>query len=373
MGQRSTLTEFRITRFQYPRIRPVGDSQVRSEEVNVATLELIDGEGRVGLGFVQALFTVLPDADEIARIFAEQAWPNLEGKRPIELAMAVRHARGGNARRMTLPFEEAIQHAVWDLLAQQQDMPLWRMLGGDRESVPVYASGLDFHLSDADFTELFGSAAEQGYDAFKIKVGHPDLARDLHRLDLLRQAVGAGRKVMVDANEAWTAQRTIEALRCFSRAGHEIYWVEDPVPRDDIDGLRLIRQQGVTYVNSGEYLDLTGKRRLLEAQACDMLNVHGQVGDVMRAAWLAGEHNVEVTLGNSFLEIGVNMALALPGVRWLEYSFQNFDHLVEQPFHIRDGKIYGSDQPGHGLRLSDAARRHHSRPELSSASPSVPA
>ena len=87
-----------------------------------------------------------------------------------------------------------------------------------------------------------------------------------------------------------------------------------------------------------------------------MLNVHAQVGDVMRAGWLASEQNVEVTLGNSFLEIGVNMALALPGVRWLEYSFQNFDHLVEKTFTIRDGMIFGSDTPGHGLRLSATAQ-----------------
>ena len=63
-----------------------------------------------------------------------------------------------------------------------------------------------------------------------------------------------------------------------------------------------------------------------------------------------------MTLGNTFLELGVNMALALPGVRWLEYSFQNFDHLVEEPLVMADGLIHGRDVPGHGLNLSDAAR-----------------
>lgn len=350
------ISNARITRFQFPRDRPVGDSQVRSEEVNVAAIELIDAQGRIGLGFAQALFTVLPDAQEMERVFAEQAWPGLDGREPAALALAVRRPRGGNVRRMTLPFEEAIQQAVWDLFAQQQDLALWRMLGAERSSVPVYASGLDYHLSDDAFTELFGNAAEQGYRGFKIKVGHPDLERDVHRLALLKRAVGTDRPVMIDANEAWTGQQTLDALATFERAGHRIFWVEDPVPRDDIDGLRLIRRRGVTHVNAGEYLDLSGKRRLLEQRACDMLNVHGQVGDVMRAGWLAGEHNVEVTLGNSFLEIGVNMALALPGVRWLEYSFQNFDSLVEETFAIRDGMIFGSDLPGHGLRLSRAAR-----------------
>jgi L-alanine-DL-glutamate epimerase-like enolase superfamily enzyme len=321
----------------------------------VAAVELIDGAGRIGLGFAQSLFTPLPDNLEIERRFAEEAWPTLDGQYPANLALAVRRVRGGNARRMTLPFEEAVQHAIWDLFAQQMDQPLWRLLGAERDTVPVYASGLDYHLSDHDFVELFGNAAEEGFRGYKIKVGHPDLERDLHRLDLLRKATGDQKPVMIDANEAWTAQQTIDALRVFDRAGHHIFWVEDPVPRDDFDGLRKLKQLGLTRVNSGEYLDLSGKCRLLEARACDMLNVHGQVGDVMRAGWLAEECNVEVTVGNTFLEIGVNMALALPDVRWLEYSFQNFDHLTEEQFTIKDGMIYGKTIPGHGLKL----RRQH--------------
>jgi L-alanine-DL-glutamate epimerase-like enolase superfamily enzyme len=356
MNSASVVSDFQITRCHFPRDRVIGDSQVRSLEVHVAAVELIDAAGRVGLGFAQSLFTSLPELAEIERRFREEAWPSIAGRSPVNMALAVRRVRGGNARRMTLPFEEALQHAIWDLFAQQQQQPLWRLLGGERESVPVYASGLDFHLSDSDFVELFGRAAERGFRGFKIKVGHPEIERDLHRLELLRKATGGRGPVMVDANEAWTAQATVAALRTFERAGHRIFWVEDPVPRDDIDGLRMLRQLGLTRVNSGEYLDLSGKRRLLEARACDMLNVHGQVGDVMRAGWLAHECNIEVTLGNTFLEIGVNMALALPDVRWLEYSFQNFDHLVEEPFAITDGLIRGKEVPGHGLRLRREVR-----------------
>lgn len=167
---------------------------------------------------------------------------------------------------------------------------------------------------------------------------------------------------MIDANEAWTAQEAVIALQAFAKAGHVIYWAEDPVFRDDVDGLRLLRRSGLTRINSGEYLDLAGKRRLLEAGACDVINVHGHVSDVMRAGWLAADANVEVAFGNTLLEIGVNMALALPGVRWLEYSFRNFEHLVEKPFAIRDGLIFGSDMPGHGLVLSSAARSSHRCP-----------
>jgi len=170
---------------------------------------------------------------------------------------------------------------------------------------------------------------------------------------------------MIDANEAWGAKEAIVKLEHIRQAGYELLWVEDPILRNDIDGLRLLRNSVPwTLINSGEYLDAAGKRQLMQAGATDILNVHGQVTDVMRVGWLAAELGIPVSLGNTFLEVGVHMACALPEVEWLEYSFQNFDHLVEQPMRIEDGWIYAPDWPGHGLVLSEAARRDWARPRL---------
>jgi L-alanine-DL-glutamate epimerase-like enolase superfamily enzyme len=85
---------------------------------------------------------------------------------------------------------------------------------------------------------------------------------------------------------------------------------------------------------------------------------------VMRIGWLAAELGVPVCLGNTFLEMGVHMAVALPEVEWLEYSFQNFDHLVDQPIEITNGWAIAPDRPGHGLVLSETARRDWARPKL---------
>jgi len=359
------IAEFRITRFQFARDRVIGDSQVRADEVNFAALELIADTGDIGLGFIQTLFVPLPDQAEIERIFLTEAWQSLEGEPPAALAHQVTRPRGGNQRGFTLPFHEALQQAYWDLAAKEVKLPLWRLLGGTRDRVPAYASGLDFHLSDDAFVELFGHADAIGYSAFKIKVGHPDFERDLHRLNLLQKTVRRGARIMIDANEAWSPKEALTKLETIRRAGYDLLWVEDPVLRTDFDGLRLLRQGAPwTQINSGEYLDAAGKRLLLEANAIDMLNVHGAVTSVMRIGWLAAERGVPVTLGNTFLELGVHMAVALPEVGWLEYSFQNFDHLVSEPIEIRDGYAYAPARPGHGLVLSEAARRQHARPQL---------
>jgi L-alanine-DL-glutamate epimerase-like enolase superfamily enzyme len=359
------LSDYRVTRFQFRRDRTIGDSQVRTDAVNVAALELVADTGESGLGFIQSLFTPLPAEGDIARVFADEAWPELMGQAPIALVHRVARPRGGNNRPFSIPFHEALQVALWDLAAKQVGLPLYRLLGGRRNKVRAYASGLDFHLSDTDFAALFAHANSLGYEAFKIKVGSPDFDWDMHRLALLAKTVRSGSKVMVDANEAWSPKEAVVKLEAMRRAGHDIYWVEDPVPRLDFDGLRLIRQSCPwTLVNSGEYLDAGGKRQLLEAGGADILNVHGQITDLMRIGWLAAECNIPVTVGNTFLEIGVHLACALPEVEWLEYSFQNLDHLVEEPMEIRAGWIVAPERPGHGLVLSETARRDWRRPEV---------
>ncbi len=359
------LTEFRITRFQFARDRVIGDSQVRADDVNIAALELIADTGTVGLGFIQTLFHPLPDEAEIKRVFLSEAWPSLEGQPPAGLVHRVSRPRGGNQRAFSLPFHEALQVALWDLAAKEVNLPLHKLLGSRRNKVRAYASGLDFHLSDDDFVNLFAHAESIGYDAFKIKVGSPDFEWDLHRLALLAKTVKPGSRFMIDANEAWGAKEAVTKLETIRRAGYDLLWVEDPILRLDFEGLRLLRESVPwTLINSGEYLDASGKRALMMAGGTDILNVHGQVTDVMRIGWLAAELGIPVSLGNTFLEVGIHAACALPEVEWLEYSFQNFDHLVEQPIEIRDGWAYAPDRPGHGLVLSEAARQQWHRPNL---------
>ncbi|HWV02050.1 MAG TPA: mandelate racemase/muconate lactonizing enzyme family protein [Devosia sp.] len=359
------IAEFRITRFQFARDRVIGDSQVRADDANVAALELADDKGRVGLGFIQTLFHPLASQAEIARVFEDEVWPGLVGQLPLGLVHRVNRLRGGNQRAFTLPFHEALQVALWDLAAKQVGLPLHQLLGSRRSRVRAYASGLDYHLSDAAFEALFAHADSLGYTAFKIKVGAPDFERDLHRLQLLAKTVRPGAQIMIDANEAWGAKEAAVKLTAIRKAGYELLWVEDPILRHDFEGLRLLRDACPwTLINSGEYLDAAGKRALMLAGGTDILNVHGQVTDVMRIGWLAAEMGIPVTLGNTFLETGVHMACALPEVEWLEYSFQNFDHLVDEPMVIRDGWIYAPDRPGHGLVLSETARREWARSDI---------
>jgi L-alanine-DL-glutamate epimerase-like enolase superfamily enzyme len=368
------LADFRITRFQYARDRVIGDSQVRIEDMHVATLELIADSGEVGLGFILSLFHPLPDQVEIERVFRTEAWEGIEGQPPAALVHRVSRPRGGNQRAFSIPFHEALQLALWDLTAKEVGLPLHQLLGSRRNRVEAYASGLDYHLTDDEFVTFFAHADAIGYRAFKIKVGNPDFDWDLNRLKLLKKNVRKDALVMIDANEAWGAKEALAKLEVIRREGYDLLWVEDPILRDDHAGLRMLKNAASwTLINSGEYLDAHNKRLLMEADATDILNVHGQVTDVMRIGWLAADRGIPVSLGNTYLEVGVHMACALPEVAWLEYSFQNYDHLVDQPVEIRDGWAIAPNRPGHGLVLKESARKQWNRPHVLSRADIGPA
>jgi L-alanine-DL-glutamate epimerase-like enolase superfamily enzyme len=112
------IADFRITRFQFSRDRVIGDSQVRADEVHLATIELVGERGETGLGFMQSLFHPLPAEKEIERTSARSAGLRSKVSTPKRWPTRCAAPRGGNVRRLGLPFEEALQHAVWDLFAK---------------------------------------------------------------------------------------------------------------------------------------------------------------------------------------------------------------------------------------------------------------
>lgn len=355
------IAAFRLTRYAFPRSRVIGDSQVRSTMHWIGALELTDTQGRTGLGFFGALFAPLPPLAELERAFEAESWEGLRQQQPAILTHRVTRPRGGNIRGTI--FGQAIDQATWDLYAKQLGLPLARLLGATRDRVPAYASGLEFHLPTDAACAFFQRAYAQGFRSFKTKIGHPDLQWDIARLKAFQQALGPDAELMVDANEAWSPKEAIHRIHAYRDAGIPVNWVEDPCLRDDYVGLAEVRR-GLPFARivAGEYLDLHGKRLLLEHRATDVMHVHGVVSDVMRAAWLAAEYGVPVAFGNTSFEVGVNLAAAMPELIWMEYSFHEDTRLLDQPIQFENGYALVPDRPGHGLTLSEAGRREFARP-----------
>jgi L-alanine-DL-glutamate epimerase-like enolase superfamily enzyme len=95
-------------------------------------------------------------------------------------------------------------------------------------------------------------AVDQGFHAVKVKVGSPTLRQDLERVERVRKAVGDEIRIMVDANQALTVAEATRRGRAFERLG--VYWWEEPIPADDLDGYADLARALDIPVAAGENL-----------------------------------------------------------------------------------------------------------------------
>jgi L-alanine-DL-glutamate epimerase-like enolase superfamily enzyme len=118
-----------------------------------------------------------------------------------------------------------IDIALWDLAARLAGRPLWRLLGGDRDRVPAYASGInpDRAVDQAE------EAKAAGFRAFKLKIGF-GAELDLANLEALRARLGPDAPIAVDANQAWNLEEALEISRALAR--HAPLWLEEPLAAD---------------------------------------------------------------------------------------------------------------------------------------------
>ena len=254
----STLERFAITRFQFPRGRVIGDLQVRSDTHYLGALELVSSSGQVGLGFFLALFHPLPPQNELERVFATEHWPALAQQNPSALLNRLSRPRGGNIRPNF--FAQAIDQALWDLQAKELGMPLYQLLGGKRNRVPAYASGLEFRLPIEAACAFYAQAKARGFSAFKLKIGHPDLAWDLGA-SANRRCGGSRCAADGRRERGLVAERGDPASVRLSRRRLPDLLDRGPVPARRLRGTGA-RGPGsaVTHINTGEYLDMHGKR-----------------------------------------------------------------------------------------------------------------
>jgi L-alanine-DL-glutamate epimerase-like enolase superfamily enzyme len=351
-GDDLRIERWSLTRLDFPTTRPWGDAHVAYDGMSLAALELECRSGLRGLGFVESA----ERQDRLADSFARTLAPGLIGQHPLRVLNTQRRPRGGNIGPQ--PFAAGVDQALWDLAAKAAGLPLYRLLGGDSGRVPAYLSGLEFRLPLEDACGFFQRGRELGFRAFKCKVGHPDLARDIERLLAFQQIVGPGGRLLADANESWSPKEAVARLHAFADAGIELFWIEDPCLRDDIEGLaRVSREAPFVRVNAGEYVGLRGKWRLLQGGAVDILNINDHLSEGLIAARLAAEHGVPVSVGNTALDLGVHLAAALPEVELMEWSMLGWDVLAEDPITLRDGFAIAPERPGHGIVLAEAARR----------------
>ncbi|MBV8167090.1 MAG: mandelate racemase/muconate lactonizing enzyme family protein [Alphaproteobacteria bacterium] len=218
--------------FRTPIATPVVASFGRMTDRPMVLVRVADRDGAVGWGEVWCNFPN-SGAEHRARLIAELFRPLLVGKAHAGPAAAF-EALSRATRVLAIQTGEpgplaqcvaGIDTALWDLVGRRAQTPLWRLLGGQNPTIPVYASGLNPDKPEA----LAAARRADGHTAFKLKVGF-GAARDLDNLRALRASLGDGATLMVDANQAWdldTARAMAPQLAPFA-----LGWLEEPIAAD---------------------------------------------------------------------------------------------------------------------------------------------
>lgn len=211
-----------------------------------------------------------------------------------------------------------IDMALHDAMARARGLGVDALLGVQHDRVPVYkAVGIgDVSESVSDAEHLI----ERGFRALKLKVGL-DVHSDLARLASVREAVGDDVHICADANEGYGVADAIRFARDASR--YDLAYLEQPVARHDLAGLRAVRCHGGVPVMADESLhDLRDAATLLTSGAVDLFGVKlVKTGGLFRARQLAemaeayGVDCVVISPFDSVLGATANLlfAASLPG------------------------------------------------------------
>lgn len=365
------ISDYEVRKLLVSSEREIGDAiNGPYDTMEVMYLELGTKTGLRGVGvnvvrrYLSSEDQVVLDEDVLRRKF-QSAWEDIKGKSPFQLVGKRSRPRAhdyqsafGGKHSYSAEFNRILDMAFWDLCGKHLDMPLYELIGGDSDdrSVPAYASALGFHEDDKRLREIYTEFKDLGFDAAKVKVGYPTVEEDLERLEIVRDVFGEDCTLMVDANEAWTPKETIRRAKAYQEADFDLFWIEDPVFREDIEGLRRVADNIPFSLSTSDYVNLEGKRRLLEHRALDTSNLRYGISNILDMEPLFRSYGVPIAIGNTPMTIGVHAGSALPEVTYLEYSMKPWETaLAKESFQVEDGHAIAPDKPGHGVEISREA------------------
>lgn len=193
----------------------------------------------------------------------------------------------------------AVDMALYDLFAQSCGKPLYKVLGGARNTIEtdltISVNPVPVMVADAK------AAVEEGFKVLKIKVGKEGLA-DIPRLKAIREAVGPEVSLRVDANQGWTAKQAVRIITALEDAGVDPELVEQPVPAHDIDGLEYITRRVATPILADESVFSPADAfHILQRHAADMINIKlmktGGIWQALKICSAAEVYGVECMMG----------------------------------------------------------------------------
>jgi L-alanine-DL-glutamate epimerase-like enolase superfamily enzyme len=346
-----------VSAYRIPTDLPESDGTLEWDSTTIVIVEPEAGGAR-GIGYTYAdAATAQLIGDRLARVVIGNDAMDVPG---IWAAM-VRETRNLGRPGITSMAIAGVDAALWDLKARLLGVSLVTLLGAVRPAAPVYGSGGFTSYSLAQLTNQLRGWREGGIPRVKMKVGR-DSSADIERVRAARQAIGPDAQLFVDANGAYSRKQALAQADAF--AGLGVCWFEEPVPSDDLAGLRLIRDRAPSGMDiaAGEYgYDLPYFRRMLDAGAVDVLQADGTrcagITGFLRAGALAEAYGLPLS-AHTAPSLHAHPCCTLHTIRPLEY-FHDHVRIEGMLFDGALTPVGGAlwpdrTRPGSGIELKHA-------------------
>jgi L-alanine-DL-glutamate epimerase-like enolase superfamily enzyme len=249
----------------------------------------------------------------------------------------------------------AVDMALYDLLGIVADLPVYKLIGGYRQSIKTSVTiGI---LPEDETVRAATEFKRQGFRALKVK-GGLDAESDASRVRAVRAAVGPAMEIRFDANQGYTSDQTVVFVD-FTRDAH-VSVIEQPTPAEELDLLgRVTRRVSIPVMADESLVTLRDAFRLARRGLVDMVNVKlmkvGGLGEALLVNAVARAADLPVMVGCMdepaiSIAAGLHYALARPNVAYadLDGHLDMIDDPTTGAVLLRDGMLFPSGRPGLG-------------------------
>ncbi|MEM3704121.1 MAG: enolase C-terminal domain-like protein, partial [Candidatus Bathyarchaeia archaeon] len=255
-----------------------------------------------------------------------------------------------------------IELALWDAMGKTLKVPVYKLLGGlYRENVPmVWIIGIGTPEQMADEAREY---VNKGFSTLKVKIGI-DPQQDVKNVAAVREAVGYGAQIRVDANQGYTADVAIKTLRKMER--YDLELIEQPVPRWDLNGMAKVAKALDTPVMADESVfSPNDVIKIIQKEAADIINIKimkpGGLYNAKRIASIAESAGIPCLVG-SMIETGVgtmacaHFACSTKNIRYpCEFigTMMIKDDILDTSYIPEDGFLKVPKECGFGVNLNE--------------------
>ena len=336
--------------------RPIADATHEISDIKFYVVELVTEKGIKGQGYLLS-FHYSPEAIEgalkdLKRFLTENRFEVNEMIRMKQL-YEVECEYFGNPGLLRWA-QAAANVAMWDAWAKTLGQPIWKLLGSNGKKIPVYGSGGWLNYTDEELLDEVCGYKARGFTAVKVKVGSPDIERDLRRMRMVREAIGDSMRIMIDANQGMDVPSAIKLSNLAKDIG--IHWFEEPVANTDFAGYETIRAKTGISLAMGEreysdtaLLDLI-RRNALDLWQPDIIRIGG-VEAWRESAALANAYHIPC-LPHYYKDYDVPLLATIANPCGAE-SFDWIDGIIDNTMRIENGYAILRDGAGWGFNFRE--------------------